>query len=173
MALFTKDEREGTPEPMKPPAQPAPRRSPTSDSPASEVNAQLGSGTKIEGKLTFRGSVHIDGEIDGEIHAEDTVVVGQGAQINARIVAATVIAQGHVEGDIVASNRLELKAPASLMGNISTPSLIIHEGVTFQGKSEMGTAAKPGAAESSDKRVAIFPTEDRNSGNRRKSEAAK
>ena len=172
MALFTKDETEGTRKSMDPVSQPAPRRSQPIEMKGSEVIAHLGVGTKIEGKLTFKGSVQIDGEIDGEVRADDTVIVGESARISARIEAATVICQGRVEGDIAATKRLELKAPASLNGNINTPSLVIHEGVTFQGRSEMGTGTKT-TTEAPDNRVAIFPTEDRSGGNRRKSEAAK
>ncbi len=165
MALFTKDDKSATPEPKKMPASqptPAPTR-------RLEVNAHLGQGARVEGKLTFKGSVQIDGEVEGEIHADDTVTLGESARVNARISAATIVAQGHVEGDLVASKRIELRAPASILGNVTTPTLIIQEGVRFEGRSDMG--GKTSAADSGDK-VAIFPTDERGA-SRRKNEASK
>ncbi len=162
MALFTKDDKNtaARPEPTVT-KQPSPQPKP-------EVGARLVQGAKIEGKLTFKGSVHIDCEIDGEIRADDAVVLGESARVKAKITAATVVAQGRVEGDIEASKRIELRAPASVLGNLRTPSLVIHEGVTFEGRSDMGN--KSSSSENTDKRVAIFPTEER--GGKRKSEAA-
>ncbi len=173
MALFTKEDKNVRPAvEMKPPTDPS-VNAPRPMKPKAEVNAHLGQGATIEGKLTFKGSVQIDGRVEGEIIAEDTVVLGESAVVIAKITAAKVIAQGRVEGDIEASQRLELRAPASVKGNLRTPSLVIHEGVTFEGRSDMGGKESASSTpESGDKRVAIFPTEDRGNGNRRKSEAA-
>ena len=168
MALFSKEDKNVNPVGMKPATEPSPAPRPA---PRVDMNAHIGQGAKIEGKLTFKGSVHIDGCVEGEIFAEDTVVLGESAVITAKITAAKVIAQGRIEGDIEASQRIELRAPASLTGNIRTPVLVIHEGVTFEGRSDMGGKAISSSAESGDKRVAIFPTEERGGGNRRKSEA--
>lgn len=168
MALFSKEDKAVTPVSMKPAVEPTPAARPAVKP---EVNAHLGQGAKIEGKLTFKGSVHIDGCVEGEIHADDTVVLGESAVVTAKITAAKVIAQGRIEGDIEATQRIELRAPASLVGNIRTPVLVIHEGVTFEGRSDMGGKTASTSADGSDKRVAIFPTEDRGGNNRRKSEA--
>lgn len=170
MALFSKDDKNVNPVGMKPATEPVPAPRPAA--PKAELNAHLGQGAKIEGKLTFKGSVHIDGRVEGEIFAEDTVVLGEAAVVIAKITAAKVIAHGRIEGDIEASQRIELRAPASLTGNIRTPSLIIHEGVTFEGRSDMGGKSSATSLEGGDKRVAIFPTEERGAANRRKSEAS-
>lgn len=168
MALFSKEDKTVNPVTVKPAVEPtpAPRAAAKVD-----INAHLGQGAKIEGKLTFKGSVHIDGCVEGEIQADDTVVLGESAVVTAKITAAKVIAQGRIEGDIEATQRIELRAPASLTGNIRTPVLVIHEGVTFEGRSDMGGKATSASVDGSDKRVAIFPTEDRGASNRRKSEA--
>lgn len=175
MALFTKEDRtvkaNVPPAEMKPVSdQPAAAPRPTST--RAELNAHLGQGATIEGKLSFKGSVHIDGRVEGEIRADDTVVLGESAVVIAKITAAKVVAQGRIEGDIEASQRIELRAPATVIGNIRTPSLVIHEGVTFEGRSDMGGKSTSTASDGGDKRVAIFPTEDRSGVNRRKTEAA-
>lgn len=136
-----------------------------------DVQAHLGQGSRIDGKLTFEGSVRIDGQVEGEISAQESVIIGESAEVTAQIVAATIIVQGRVTGDLTARKRIELKAPASIAGNISTPSLVIHEGVVFEGHCSMGGAAGS-RAERADKRIALFPAEERGGPTRRSSEAA-
>jgi cytoskeletal protein CcmA (bactofilin family) len=136
-----------------------------------DVQAHLGQGSRVEGKLAFEGSVRIDGQVEGEISAQESVIIGEGAEVTAQIHANTVVVQGHVTGDITARKRVELKAPATLVGNISTPTLVIHEGVVFEGHCTMGGAATT-RSERGDKRVALFPAEERGGTARRPSEAA-
>jgi cytoskeletal protein CcmA (bactofilin family) len=121
--------------------------------------------------LTFEGSVRIDGQVEGEISAQDTVTIGEGAEVTAQIHASVVIVHGRVHGDITAGKRVELKAPATLLGNVSTPSLVVHEGVVFEGHCTMGGAAAS-RTERGDKRIALFPAEERAGAARRSSEAA-
>lgn len=165
MALFVKDDKtQKSDEPLQSTA-PA---SSLASSAGRDVQAHLGQGSRVEGKLTFEGSVRIDGQVEGEISAQEMVVLGESADVSATIVANTIVVQGRVTGDLNARKRVELKAPASVAGNISTPSLVIHEGVVFEGHCSMGGAA--GRSERSDKRVAIFPAEG--GSGRRSSEAA-
>ena len=107
------------------------------DGAASGSKAFLGRGSSVTGKLTFEGPAHIDGHVDGEIHAQDTLTIGEGAVVNAQIVGVSVIIHGRVTGDVTARKRLEIRAPGALIGNITTPSLVIHEGVTFEGQCKM------------------------------------
>src|SRR5207253_6351294 len=90
-----------------------------------EINTLLGRGSSFEGKLTFEGTVRIDGKITGEIFSDDVLVVGEGAEVKAQISVGTVIVEGTVEGDIKASQLVELRAPARVRGNIETPALVI------------------------------------------------
>jgi cytoskeletal protein CcmA (bactofilin family) len=172
MALFVRDDKADRSDDSRTAAGrvAAPMPAPATTTPTRDVQAHLGKGTEIEGKLSFKGSVRIEGQVDGEIFAEDSVILGETAQIRAQIKAATIIVQGKVTGDLTAKTRIELRAPATLVGNIQTPSLVIHEGVVFEGRCVMGekTAER---VESTDSRIAIFPAEDRGNGSRRKSEA--
>jgi cytoskeletal protein CcmA (bactofilin family) len=160
MALFGKEERPQRPNELKTSTVTAPARVNEPQRGEEGTQAHLGKGSRVEGRLTFEGSVQIDGEIDGEIEAQGTVTIGEAAVIHAQISAGSVVVKGKVTGDLLGRKRVELHVPARLQGNITTPSLVIHEGVVFEGHCSMGSV--PDAkAEKSDRKVALFPTEER------------
>ena len=117
-----------------------------------DLNALLGRGSEFEGKLTFEGTVRIDGKFTGNIVTNDVLVVGEGAKIQAEISCGTIIVHGEVNGDIKAKSAVELHHPARMKGNIETPSLMIEKGVTFEGQCKMdgvergSTSSKPASA---------------------------
>jgi cytoskeletal protein CcmA (bactofilin family) len=123
------------------------------------TSAFLGQGSRVSGKLTFEGTVRIEGQVEGEITAQDALTIGEGAVVNAQITGTTIVVHGKVTGDITARKRLEIKAPGKLFGNISTPSLVIHEGVIFEGQCTM--AATEGGRAERDRKVAFFPKDER------------
>lgn len=120
-----------------------------------EVSAYLGKGSRVTGKLNFEGTGRVDGQVEGEIAAQDTLIIGESAIVNAQISGATIILKGKVTGDITARKRLEIRAPGKLFGNVTTPSLVIQEGVIFEGHCSMGGAE----AAKSDRKVTPFPKE--------------
>jgi cytoskeletal protein CcmA (bactofilin family) len=122
-----------------------------------EVSAYLGKGSRITGKLNFEGTVRVDGQVEGEIAAQDTLVVGESAILNAQISGSSIIITGKVTGDITARKRVEIRAPGKLFGNVTTPSLIIQEGVVFEGHCSMGGAE----AAKGDRKVTPFPKEEK------------
>ncbi|MDG2308115.1 MAG: polymer-forming cytoskeletal protein [Candidatus Binatia bacterium] len=111
---------------------------------AGTENAMLGRGTRVSGKITFEGKARIDGQVEGEIVAADNLEIGESALVNAQINGTVIIVQGKVTGDLTASKKLEIRAPGRLYGNVTTPSLVIEEGVIFEGHCSMG--AKEGQA---------------------------
>ena len=102
-----------------------------------EVNALLGRGSEFEGKLSFEGTVRIDGRFIGEIHSEDTLIVGENALVTAEIRVKNVIVYGEVIGNIYSGTCVELHAPARVKGNIATPNLQADKGVMFDGNVKM------------------------------------
>src|SRR5512140_2363785 len=88
----------------------------------SDLNALLGRGSEFDGKLTFEGTVRIDGRFTGSIVTTDTLVVGEGAQVNAEITCGTIIVHGTVTGNVKASASVELHPPARVNGNVETPA---------------------------------------------------
>ncbi len=106
--------------------------------PATEITALLGRGTHFEGKLHFEGRVRIDGHFKGEIQSDDTLIIGDGAEVHAEIDVATVIVRGGaVHGNVRAKTAIEIHAPAKVVGNLHSPSLFIDRGVEFQGTCRM------------------------------------
>ncbi|MBI5344133.1 MAG: polymer-forming cytoskeletal protein, partial [Deltaproteobacteria bacterium] len=91
----------------------------------------------FEGKLHFENTVRIDGSFKGEISSGGTLVVGEGADIEAEIKVDTAVITGLVKGRVEASNRVELQSPCRVCGEIRTPNLIIGEGALFQGNCVM------------------------------------
>ncbi len=113
-----------------------------------DLNALLGRGSEFEGKLTFEGTVRIDGKFTGTIVTNDVLVVGEGAKIGAEISCGSIIVHGEVVGNVRAKTAIELHHPARIRGNLETPSLMIEKGVTFEGQAKMenlerGSSAKP------------------------------
>jgi len=101
------------------------------------VVAFVGHGVEFKGVIKYQGSVRIDGRLEGEVHAEGTLFLGEQAIINAKISALAVISKGQITGDIMAREKVQLLAPAVMNGSVFTPSLLIEEGVQFNGTLEM------------------------------------
>src|ERR1044072_8355346 len=115
---------------------------------AGEITTLLGRGATFEGKLTFEGTVRIDGRFKGEVFSDDVLVIGEGAQVEATIDVGEVIIQGTVVGNITAKRSIEIHAPGRVKGDLHTPSLQIDKGVIFEGRSFMENAVsnRPAAA---------------------------
>ena len=88
----------------------------------------------------------MDGIFKGEIKSDDTLIIGDGAEVHAEIDVATVIIRGGiVHGNVRASQSIEIHAPGKLVGNIHSPSLFIERGVEFQGSCRMDNEEQPAA----------------------------
>src|SRR3989440_4721665 len=98
----------------------------------------VGSGTIITGEASFKSMLRVDGRYSGRITSTGgALIVGAGGQVDANIEVAVATIHGIVNGDIIASERVELGRAAKLNGNIQTPSLIIEQGATFEGTCKM------------------------------------
>lgn len=93
----------------------------------------LGPNSKIIGEVWCRGTIRIEGLIQGSVSSDDSVVLLEGAKILGNINAGQVIISGEVEGNIRAVDRLEIKSPGKVIGDICAPRICIHEGVFFDG----------------------------------------
>lgn len=108
-----------------------------SHTPVGGFNAILDRGSEFEGKLTFEGTVRIDGKFKGEIISEAKLVIGESGIIDANISIESVSISGKVTGDIKAKGKVEIHAPAVVKGNIEAASLVIEEGAIFEGSCSM------------------------------------
>jgi len=117
---------------------------------AGEITTLLGRGATFEGKLTFEGTVRIDGRFKGEVFSDDTLVIGDGAHVEAELDVGEVIITGTVVGNVKAKRSIEIHAPGRVKGDLHTPSMQIDKGVVFEGRSFMeqatATATAPRAA---------------------------
>jgi len=103
----------------------------------------VGSGTVITGEASFKSMLRVDGRFSGRISsAGGALIVGAGGQVDANIEVAVATIHGVVNGDIIASDRIELGRAAKLNGNIQTPSLMIEQGAIFEGSCKMLKAAE-------------------------------
>lgn len=107
----------------------------------SALNALLGRGSEFDGKLSFEGTVRIDGTFTGEIGTSDMLIIGEGAKVTADISCGSVVINGEVTGNIKATEMVELHKPAKVKGDITTPSLMVDKGVQFDGTSKMDSTA--------------------------------
>jgi cytoskeletal protein CcmA (bactofilin family) len=112
-------------------------QNPPGDSGPAEVTTLLGRGSEFEGKLSFEGTVRVDGKLSGEIFTDDTLIIGEGAEVSAEINVGAIIIEGTVHGNIHAKRSVEIRTPGRVRGNIATPSLFVEKGVVFDGQCQM------------------------------------
>lgn len=113
----------------------------------------LNNDVEIKGNLKFTGELSFDGKLDGEIDTDGVLSLGENANISGNIAALSVVVRGKVNGNITAKEKIDIKTKAEVFGDISAANLVIEEGVTFVGRSEVNPnkvtpipAPKPEAA---------------------------
>ncbi|MEI6715678.1 MAG: polymer-forming cytoskeletal protein [Verrucomicrobiota bacterium] len=97
----------------------------------------LAADVEIKGSLKFQNDLTIDGKIEGEISSPGVLTVGENAEIRGEIKTKSVTVFGKVHGNITVEERCELKARAVLQGDLKAARLVIEDGATFVGKSEV------------------------------------
>jgi cytoskeletal protein CcmA (bactofilin family) len=107
-----------------------------------EFTTHINEGTEIEGKVTFSGTVLLNGRVRGEIISNDILIVGEKGVVNASIRANVVELSGEVIGNVVATERIELRANCRVYGDIEAPVVIIDEGALLEGQCRM-TKGRP------------------------------
>lgn len=102
------------------------------------INAFIGKGVVFKGTLTYHGTIRIDGTVEGEVRTDGYLLIGEGAMVTATIRAGTLICKGTIQGEVVALDRVRLKAPSVFTGSVVTPSFSLEEGVTVNASVAMG-----------------------------------
>src|SRR5215510_1295375 len=98
----------------------------------------VGGGTIVTGEANFKAMMRVDGHLSGRVSSSSgTLIVGANGKVDANIEVAVAVIHGTINGDIVATQRLELGRAAKVNGNIQTPSLIIEQGAVFEGSCKM------------------------------------
>jgi cytoskeletal protein CcmA (bactofilin family) len=103
----------------------------------------LSSDVEIKGSIKFQKELLIDGKVEGEIHSDGVLTIGENADIRGEIKTKSITVFGKVHGNISVAERCELKAKCMLQGDLKAARLIIEEGATFIGKSEVTSGTIP------------------------------
>ena len=98
----------------------------------------VGNGTTLTGEANFKGMLRVDGHLSGRVSSQDgTLIVSSGGQVDANVDVSVAQIYGTVNGDIIATKRIELGRVARVTGNIQTPALVIEQGAIFEGSCRM------------------------------------
>ena len=115
--------------------------------PLSETRADvghIGKSVVIRGELTGNEDLYLDGEIEGNVNLRDhKLVIGPNGKIKATITARDVVVHGRVEGNLTASDRVELKRNCTLIGDVSTQRIVIEDGAFFKGAIDIKEHKEP------------------------------
>ena len=97
------------------------------------INSIIGHGSEVKGEFKFNGVLRIDGVFSGELISDGKVIIGKSGHVETDVKAGIVVIGGLIEGNVYATKQVNLLASGQLLGDIITPSLIVEEGVIFEG----------------------------------------
>ena len=104
------------------------------DPPTSSVGPSL----QVKGEISGNDDLRIDGSVEGLVHLDDrNVTVGATASVAADIIAVEVVIYGKVKGNVRAGSRIEIKKEGSVIGDLTTPQILIEDGAYFKGSIEI------------------------------------
>ena len=122
-------------------AAPSKLASPVSASSSGGQRNILSNDVHIKGSIRFTNDLLVDGRIEGEINSDGALTVAENAHIRAEIKTQSVVIYGKVHGNIICTDRVEIKQSAEMVGDVKAVSLSIEPGAIFVGKSEVGTSS--------------------------------
>ncbi len=161
--MWKRDEAVRPPQPVSPPA-PAPVPEPST--PRTEpirqerVVVNIGKSVVIKGELSGSEDLTIEGQVDGKIELRQNVLtIGPNGKIKAQVVAKTVVVEGQVQGNVTATERIDIRDKGSVEGDLSAPRVAIADGAHFRGSIDMqkGKAAGDRPAAAADSKSSSAP----------------
>jgi cytoskeletal protein CcmA (bactofilin family) len=108
-----------------------------STTPAGDSKNVLNADVELQGTLRFSGELTFDGKLDGDINSDGILTLGDNAVVKGNINVSSIVMRGKVTGNVTAKDKIEIKSKTELFGDIRTARLVIEEGVTFVGQSEV------------------------------------
>lgn len=120
---------------------------------AGKVETVIGPGATLKGEMHSRGTLRVDGNVEGKVSADGSVIVGEKGVVKAEVVAGHVVIGGTVHGKVTGREKVEILSTGRLHGDVTTKParFVVAEGVIFEGRCTMGQAAteaaKPADAE--------------------------
>ncbi len=108
-----------------------------------ELSTIIGPDASLDGRLSVKNSMRIDGKIKGELTSNEVVTVGPNGNIDGDITAKDIIVGGKITGRLTASGKVVLESKSVLNGDLKTSRLVVEEGAMFNGTSDMGGESRP------------------------------
>ncbi len=108
-----------------------------------KVDTLIGAEAFFQGTLNVKGSLRVDGRVEGSIVGAQSVIVGAGGLVKGDVTADFIVVGGKVQGDVTATELVELLAPGQVAGDLCAPRLLIEEGATFDGACRMTSKSRP------------------------------
>lgn len=109
------------------------------------TNSTIGENSYFNGRFFINGSLKIDGKFEGKSLQADQIYIGATGRVKTNVTASSVIVEGIIVGNISARHRVMLLPSARVSGDISTPELIIQNGVVLEGRCMISTDLKHSA----------------------------
>ena len=120
----------------------------------------VGHGTQLTGETNFQMMLRVDGHLTGTVVSDGgTLIVGTNGQVDANVMVAIATVNGTVNGDIAATEKIQLGRTAHVIGNVSTPKLVIEDGAVFEGGCTMLKAREEQQRQASDVQTQYKPAE--------------
>ncbi len=106
--------------------------------PQNRIDSLIGAGTRIEGNVSFKGGLRVDGEVCGNVSAQAddaaTLVLSEKARIDGEIRVSHLVVNGTVNGPVYATESLELQAQSRIHGDVHYRTLEMHLGAVLEGR---------------------------------------
>lgn len=119
----------------------------------------VGNGTVLTGETNFQAMLRVDGHLTGRVTSENgTLIIGATGKVDANIAVAAALVNGMVNGDIIATEKIELGRTARVTGNIQTPRLVIEDGAVLEGGCSMTKARETSEKRSSNSQRIVEET---------------
>jgi len=109
------------------------------------VNSIIGEGTRFKGEFDLNGLLRIDGDFTGVIRTKGKVLVGRNGRAECTMHAGTVVVGGVVKGEITSTEKVIVLSTGLVLGNVTTPRLIVEEGVVLDGTCRVTAPERPAA----------------------------
>jgi cytoskeletal protein CcmA (bactofilin family) len=113
-----------------------------SDGKQSDLNGFLDGGSHLQGELRFDASFRVDGKLTGTVESEGDLIVGEAGEVDGEVRAGQVF----ISGTIRAVRKVQIAPSGKVFAEIDTPSLIIEDGATFEGRCSMSRETRPANA---------------------------
>lgn len=110
---------------------------------ASGTATLISEGCKVAGVITGNCDFQVNGEVEGDCEIDSTLMLAKSALWKGTIRAGNVIVSGHVEGDIIASGRVEITDTAKITGTVSATAIAVAEGAVVEGVMKTTTQSEP------------------------------